>query len=249
MDDNGSSPSKHPRNRSANGAAASRRVRSAIAKAGTGERSIHPALVPGIAVEDTNTRFPTNKVVFAVALVLSVAVFIWALISPEGINEVGTTMQGWVAANFGWFFGGLVFTVMIFMFIIGYGPTGHIRLGADDSEPDYSTTSWISMLFAAGLGIGLIFYGPLEPLTHFLDTPPSVSAEAGTIDAVLPAISQAILHQASFAWGIYALVGGALAYTSFRRGRLPLISSLFEPVFPDGNNRILGKIIDRKSVV
>lgn len=226
------------------GSYTSRRVRSALQKATSGERSIHPALVPGISVDDTRRTFPTTKLVFAAALVFSVAVFIWALVSPEGINDVGVTLQTWVSTNFGWFFTTLIVVIMLFMIVIGFGPTGQIRLGADDSQPDYSTTSWISMLFAAGLGIGLIFYGPMEPLIHFLTPPPASAAEAESVDLILHALSQAILHQASMSWGVYALVGGAIAYAAYRRGRLPLISSLFEPVFPGGNNRVLGKIID-----
>ncbi|WP_293954085.1 BCCT family transporter, partial [uncultured Corynebacterium sp.] len=157
---------------------------------------------------------------------------------------MGTTMQGWVVQNFAWFFGTLIVAVTVFMLVIGFAPTGRIPLGDDDSEPDYSTTSWISMLFAAGLGIGLIFYGPMEPLIHFMTPPPGSSLEAESSGLVTQAITQAILHQASLAWPVYALVGGAIAYASYRRGRLPLISSLFEPVFPGGNNHILGKIID-----
>jgi choline/carnitine/betaine transport len=205
---------------------------------------IHPGLVPGISVEDTGAKFPTRRSVFVVALALTLAVLGWAILAPGNLNEVGTTMQGWVVTHFGWLFNATVVAIVAFMLVVGFGPTGKIRLGADDSSPEYSTLSWISMLFAAGLGIGLVFYGPLEPLSHFLSPPPSTDAAAGTTDAVLPAMTDAFLHQATFAWCIYALVGGALAYASYRRGRLPLISSLFEPVFPDGNNRILGKIID-----
>lgn len=225
------------------------RVKSAVKRASSGDRSIHPALVPGVDVDDTNMAFPTNKVVFAVALFVSTAVFIWALISPTSINDVGTTMQSWVVSNFGWFFGSLILVILIFMVTIGIAPTGKIRLGADDSEPDYSTLSWISMLFAAGLGIGLIFYGPMEPLIHFISPPPGTDLPAESSELITFAISQGILHQASLAWAIYALVGGAIAYASFRRGRLPLISSLFEPVFPDGNNRLLGKVIDISAVL
>lgn len=91
-----------------------RRLPSALEKATRGERSIHPALVPGINVADTGVTFPTNKVVFAVALVFSLAVFIWAVVSPTGINEVGTTMQGWVVEHFAWFFGALIVAIAIF---------------------------------------------------------------------------------------------------------------------------------------
>lgn len=221
------------------------RVRKVISRAASEPTfGIHPGLVPGISVEDTGISFPTRRSVFIAALAVSLAVLGWAIIAPENLNTVGTTMQGWVVTHFGWLFNLTVVAIVIFMLVVGFGPTGQIRLGADDSKPEYSTLSWISMLFAAGLGIGLIFYGPLEPLSHFLAPPPSTDAQAGTSDAILPAMTDAFLHQATIAWCIYALVGGSLAYVSYRRGRLPLISSLFEPVFPNGNNRILGKIID-----
>lgn len=231
-----------PENKPSQGAG--QRVKRAVKQASSGNRSIHPGLVPGLSVDDTKAEFPTNKLVFVLALLVTAVVFTWAVITPSGLNEVGTTMQSWVVTHFGWFFTGLIVVIALFMFVIGIAPTGRIRLGADDSEPDYSTVSWISMLFAAGLGIGLIFYGPMEPLIHFITPPPGTNLQAESPELVTFAISQAILHQASLAWAVYGLVGGAIAYAAYRRGRLPLISSLFEPVFPDGNNRVLGKIID-----
>lgn len=218
-----------------------------LRKAMTGERSIHPALVPGISVEETNRTFKTNKVVFAVALVASLAVVIWGFAAPESLNSVGVNLQSWVVANLSWLFTLVMLGVFVFMLTIGFGPTGHIRLGADDSEPEFSTLSWISMLFAAGLGIGLIFYGPMEPLMHFRDVPPGMDGdfiEAGTREAVEPAVAQGILHQGLFPWVAYSFVGGAIAYSAYRRGRLPLISAIFEPVFPDSPNHPVGKIID-----
>ena len=211
--------------------------------------SLHPGLIPGISVEDTGVSYPTRRSVFIFAMAISLAVLAWAIFAPSNLSSVGTGIQGWVVVHFGWLFNATMVAAAVFMLVVGFGPTGKIRLGADDSTPEYSTTSWISMLFAAGLGIALIFYGPMEPLSHFLSPPPSTDAEAGSSAAILPAMSTTFLHQASLAWIIYALVGGALAYASFRRGRLPLISSLFEPVFPDGNNRVLGKIIDVSAVL
>ena len=223
------------------------RLSSPLRKAATGERSIHPALVPGISVEDTDKKFPTNTVVFAVALLVSLAVVAWAFIAPDNINDVGTSMQAWVVQNLGWMFTAVVLGVTVFMLVVGYAPSGRIRLGADDSEPEFSTLSWISMLFAAGLGIGLIFYGPMEPLIHFQSVPPAFDGDGiadASMDAAGPAIAQALLHQASFPWVIYAFVGGAIAYAAYRRGRLPLISSVFEPVFPNSPNHPVGKVID-----
>ena len=172
-----------------------------IRKAVTGQKSIHPALVPGISVEDTAIRYPTNKVVFSVAFVVSMAVVVWAFIAPANLNSVGVAMQTWVVGNMGWLFTLVMLGITIFMLAVGYSPTGRIRLGADDAEPEFSTTTWISLLFAAGLGIGLIFYGPMEPLIHFQSVPPAfdgLGIEDGTGAAAAPGVAQSILHQASF---------------------------------------------------
>lgn len=225
-------------------AAMTRRARTALAQASSGERSIHPALIPGIDVENTDAEFKTNKPVFAVALTAAIAVLVWAIIAPENLAETGGTMREWVVVHFGWMFTAIMVSTLVFLLVVGLGPTGKIRLGQDDSEPEFSTFAWISMLFAAGLGIGLIFYGPMEPLTRFLNPPPFAGVEGGSHDAVFPGLTAAILHQAIMPWVVYALVGGSLAYAAFRRGRLPLISSLFEPLITDPNNRVSGKIID-----
>ena len=185
------------------------RVKEVLQKGrGKQDFGIHPGLIPGISVEDTGVSFPTRRSVFIIALLVSLAVLAWAIVAPQHLNSVGVGMQGWVVTHFGWLFNLTVIGIVIFMVVVGYGPTGKIRLGADESTPEYSTSSWISMLFAAGLGIGLIFYGPLEPLSHFITPPPWTDAAAESSDAVLPAMTDSVLHQASFAWCIYALVGG-----------------------------------------
>lgn len=209
----------------------------------------HPGLIPGIGVEQTGVRFATNWVVLGVTVALTLGVITWAFVAPDSIAEVGGASLGWVTENFSWLFGSLAIAVACFMLVVGYGRTGGIRLGADDEEPEFSTMSWISMLFAAGLGIGLLFYGPLEPLTYFLKPAPGLGVEAGSADAALPALAQTILHWGPIAWAFYALVGGAIAYSAYRRGRAPLISALFEPVFPGSSNRVLGRIIDIFAII
>jgi len=209
----------------------------------------HPGLIPGIGVEQTGVTFPTNRVVLAGAVAVTMGVIAWAFAAPESLSEVGATSLNWVTTNFGWLFGALAMGIAIFMLAVGYGRTGGIRLGADDEEPEFSTGSWISMLFAAGLGIGLLFYGPLEPLTYFQNPAPSQSVDGGTTAAVLPAMAQTILHWGPIAWAFYALVGGAIAYNAYRRGRAPLISALFEPVFPGSSHRVLGRVIDFFAII
>ncbi|MEW1978799.1 BCCT family transporter [Kocuria palustris] len=219
-------------------------VQTTMRLAASGHRTIHPALIPGLDVEDARDHFPTDKVVFAAAAVLVIGVLGWAIIAPDNLGAIGPQLQTWVVTHFGWLLGSLVALVVLFMLVIGFGPTGKIKLGADDSEPEFSTGSWISMLFAAGLGIGLVFYGPLEPLSHFMTPPPAFDVEAGSMDAVPAAMAQTSLHYTIIPWGVYSFIGGALAYAAYRRGRLPLISALFEPIFPNATNRIPGKIID-----
>ena len=219
-------------------------VQTTMRLAVSGHRTIHPALIPGLDVEDARDHFPTDKVVFAAAAVLVIGVLGWAIIAPENLGAIGPQMQTWVVTHFGWLLGSLVALVVLFMLVIGFGPTGKIKLGADDSEPEFSTGSWISMLFAAGLGIGLVFYGPLEPLSHFMTPPPAFDVEAGSMDAIPAAMAQTSLHYTIIPWGVYSFIGGALAYAAYRRGRLPLISALFDPIFPNATNRIPGKIID-----
>ncbi|MGV8846694.1 BCCT family transporter [Tessaracoccus sp.] len=210
---------------------------------------VHPALIPGIGVERTGRVFSTNWTVFAIAGVAVLSVIGWAVLAPGSIATVGDAALGWVTKYFGWFFGVLAVVIALFMLIIAYGRTGGVRLGADDEKPEYSTVSWIAMLFSAGMGIGLLFYGPYEPLTYFLDPPHGVTAEAGSPDATLAAMAQVLLHWGPFAWAFYALVGGAIAYSAYRRGRAPLISAIFEPIFGSRTAGPFGATIDIFAII
>lgn len=209
----------------------------------------HPALIPGIGVEDTPRVFSTNWTVFGVAGVLVLGVVVWGFLAPENISAVGSASLGWVMENFGWLFSLLAIATIALMFVLGYSRTGGIRLGADDETPEFSTVSWISMLFAAGMGIGLMFWGPAEPLAYFLELPPGFNAEPGSRDAMLDALAQSILHWGPMAWAFYALVGGAIAYAAYRRGRAPLISAIFRPIFGERTEGWIGAIIDVFAII
>lgn len=210
---------------------------------------MHPGLIPGIGVEATGRAFPTNWLVLGIAGAATIAVIIWAFLSPEGIAAVGSASLDWVTEHFGWLFTVLTIAVAAFMLVVGYGRTGGVRLGADDEEPEFSRVSWIAMLFSAGVGIGLIFYGPMEPLTFFLDVPHGFDVEPGTSDAMQTALAQTMLHWGPMAWAYYALVGGAIAYVSYRRGRAPLISSIFDSVFSKRTQGALGPVVDIAAII
>ncbi|WP_309127514.1 BCCT family transporter [Microbacterium sp.] len=209
----------------------------------------HPALIPGIGVEDTPRTFSTNWPVLGIAGVLVLAVVIWGFASPQSISEAGAASLGWVTTNFGWLFSLLAIVTIAFMLVVGYGRTGGIRLGADDESPEFSTVSWIAMLFSAGMGIGLLFWGPAEPLGYFNDVPYGFASEPGSADAMLDALAQSILHWGPMAWAFYALVGGAIAYAAYRRGRPPLISAIFQPIFGDRTDGWVGAIIDVFAII
>lgn len=210
---------------------------------------VHPALIPGIGVERTGRSFSTNRRVLVVAGVLALGVVGWAALAPDTISSVGGRLLSFVTRNFGWMFGLLAISIALFMLVLGYSRVGGVRLGADDEKPEFSTVSWVAMLFSAGMGIGLLFYGPYEPLTYFLDPPHGMRAQPGTIDAMHSAMAQVLLHWGPIAWAFYALVGGAIAYNSYRRGRSPLISSIFEPIFGKRTKGAAGAVIDVFAIV
>ncbi len=210
---------------------------------------VHPALIPGIGVERTGRSFAMNWGVFIFAAVVALAVIVWAFAAPESISATGSAALGWVSTNFGWLFGVLAIVVIVFMLIVGYGRSGGVRLGSDDEKPEFSTVSWIAMLFSAGIGIGLLFYGPYEPLVFFLNPPHGFDDAPASADAMQSALAQALLHWGPIAWAFYALVGGAIAYSAYRRGRAPLISAIFEPIFGKRTEGPLGAVIDVFAII
>lgn len=210
---------------------------------------VHPALIPGIGVEQTGRTFPMNWGVFTIALAAAVGVVVWAVIDPTGLATAGSTALGWVSGTFSWLFSALAVAVIVFMLIVGYGRTGGVRLGADNEKPEFSTVSWIAMLFSAGIGIGLLFYGPYEPMVYFLAPPHGFNDAPGSMDAAQSALAQTLLHWGPIAWAFYALVGGAIAYSAYRRGRAPLISAIFEPIFGTRTSGPLGAIIDVFAII
>ncbi|QZN87655.1 BCCT family transporter [Cellulomonas sp. C5510] len=210
----------------------------------------HPALLPGIGVEQTHRRFRVDTVVFAVAAAVVVGVIAWGVLSPAGLADFAAAGFAFVTVDFGWFFGILTVVVFLFMMWLGFGRHRAVRLGQDDEKPEFSTVSWVAMLFSAGIGIGLLFYGPLEPMSFFLDVPPAFAGtEAGSDRAMHVALAQTLFHWGPVAWAYYAMVGGAVAYAAYRKGRTPLMSALLEPIFGQRSHGVLGKVVDVFAIV
>ncbi len=161
---------------------------------------------------------------------MTLAFIVWGFASPTGLGNVADHALDWVITNTGWIFviAATVFT--IFVLVVAAKSFGRIPLGKDGEKPQFSTVSWISMMFATGMGIGLVFYGVGEPLFFYMSPPP------GTVDgqsaaAVGTAMGTTLFHWTLFPWAMYAIVGLGMAYGSFRLGRPQLFSSMFTSIF------------------
>ena len=129
---------------------------------------IHPALVPGVSVEDRRVRYGVDRVILAVVGLLVVGFVVWGVLQPDAVLAVSSAALDWVMLHAGWLFALLAIGMVVFLLVLAFSRYGEIPLGLDGEKPEYSTASWSAMLFAAGIGIGIIFFGPYEPLTYYL---------------------------------------------------------------------------------
>ena len=176
-----------------------------------------------------------NKPVFFISAGLIIAVCLYGALFSDHASLVFSDLQSWLLTNLGWLYMGSVAGFFMLVIYLAFSRFAHLRLGADDSEPEYSYGSWFAMLFSAGMGIGLMFFGVSEPMTHFLEPP---VGEGGTIDAARNAMQVTFFHWGLHAWAIYIIIGLALAYFSFRHD-LPL--TLRSALYPVIGNKIYGK--------
>ncbi|MDK8658367.1 BCCT family transporter [Corynebacterium sp. MSK204] len=211
--------------------------------------NIHPALVPGVSIEDQKVKYGVDKTILSVVGGLVIAFVVWGVLAPEQVFNTSSTALDWVMRNLGWIFTALATFLMFLLLILAFSKYGKIPLGVDGEKPEFSTISWAAMLFGAGIGIGLIFFGPYEPLTHYLSPRPG-AYEAASDEAVLGALAQSAMHWGLNAWAIYAIVGLCVAYVSFRRGRVPLMSSILMPLFGNrSTDSTPARIIDGLAII
>ena len=188
-------------------------------------------------------RQGVDKVVFGVAAGLALVFLLYGSLDSEGFGETGGTALSWITTNFGWFFVLTSGAFLLFSVFLAATRYGNIKLGADDSVPEFSTFSWVSMMFATGMGIGLMFYGVAEPLTH-LNTPPMGMAEPGSEEAAHLALEYTFFHWGFHPWSMYAVIGLAIAYFAYRKGNGNLISAAFRPLLGDRVDGPAGRGID-----
>ncbi|MBO0984671.1 BCCT family transporter [Rathayibacter sp. SD072] len=179
----------------------------------------------------TDSARPTQRLapwVFWPAAILILAIVAFALLAPGTATEVFASLQTTVVNTFSWYYVLIAAAFVAFAIWMGVSRFGDIKLGKDDDEPEFSMAAWIALLFAAGMGIGLVFYGVAEPLNHFANPRPGVTGTEQQL--AQSALSQTFLHWGVHAWAIYVVVGLALAYAIHRRGRPVSIRWALEPL-------------------
>lgn len=182
-----------------------------------------------------------NPRVFWGASAIVAAMLLGTMAAPGTSDLAFRAAQSWAISTFGWLYVSAVAVFVVVVLVLGFGPAGKLRLGPDDAEPDFPYVSWLAMLFAAGMGIGLMYFGVAEPIQHFT-TPPDV--EPRTMAAAREAMAITFHHYGIHAWAIYALVGLSLAFFSYRKN-LPLtLRSGLHPILGKRIYGIWGDAID-----
>ena len=181
--------------------------------------------------------------VFWPSLIVVLAVVAVALIAPGATETVFSGLNNWIVANLGWFYMLVIGVFVVVAIGIGVSRMGTIRLGRDDEKPEFGLLSWFAMLFAAGMGIGLVFYSVGEPLSY-ITTDIKPGWEGSEADIAGLAMAQTFSHWGLHPWAIYAIIGLALAYAIHRRGRPVSIRWALEPLLGERVKGGLGDLID-----
>ncbi|SER45389.1 glycine betaine transporter [Gracilibacillus ureilyticus] len=185
--------------------------------------------------------------VFYISIIIIILLVIAGVTFPDSLERITSDIQTLLSNAFGWYYLILVTIILVVCLYLMISPVGRIKLGSQDEKPEFSRPTWIAMLFSAGMGIGLVFYGTSEPISHYAISSPT--GEVGTDQDIKDALRFTFFHWGIHAWAIYAIVALAIAYFQFRHKKLGLISATLYPVFGEKVNGITGKAIDVFSVL
>ncbi|KAA0546110.1 BCCT family transporter [Bacillus sp. BGMRC 2118] len=182
----------------------------------------------------------TSKV-FWISVVIALAFVVWGVIAPTHLGETMDTTKAFFLSQFGWFYQLAATFFIIFALFLVFSKYGKIKLGKDEDQPEFNRVTWFAMLFSAGMGIGLLFFGVSEPMSHFMNPP---MGEGGTPEAAKLAMRYTFLHWGFHAWAIYATIALILAYFKFRKGLPGLMSATLYPILGDKVKGPIGITID-----
>ncbi len=189
-----------------------------------------------------------DPVVFWTALGLILIFVVFGAIFPDKVGDIANTALNWVLTNFGWMFILAVAVFVGFTLLLAFSRYGRIPLGQAGEKPEFSTVSWIALMFGAGMGVGLVFYGVAEPIQHMMDGVPGSGDKPGSLGAARTAMQYSFFHWGIQPWAIYGVVGLALGYSTYRKGRGNLLSAPFTPLLGDPENAV-GRAINTFAIV
>lgn len=179
-------------------------------------------------------------------MTLIVALAVWAVVAPERADEVIGAMVAWVASHFGWYYVAIAGVVVAFVAYLLLSRAGRIKLGPDDSKPTFNLFTWTAMLFAAGIGIDLMFFSVSEPVAQYLYPPVGEGMDTA---AAKQAIVWTLFHYGPVGWAMYAVMGGAFAFFAYRKNQPLSIRSLMRPILKKRADGWLGNLIDTIAVL
>ncbi|WKA55585.1 BCCT family transporter [Planococcus shixiaomingii] len=181
--------------------------------------------------------------VFYISVVISLIVVLWGAFAPGNLESFTANVTSQLTEKFGWFYLLLFIAILLFCIYMTFSRFGNVKLGRKDDEPEFSRLSWFSMLFSAGMGMGLVFWTTAEPISHAFTSSPV--AKEGSDAAIQDALKYSFFHWGIHAWAVYGIVGLILAYFKFNRGMPGLISATLTPLFGEKLMKgALGKAVD-----
>jgi len=186
-----------------------------------------------------------NAVFFVSAIIVGFLVLVGAIF-PARFGQVANTLFEFTTTNFGWFYLLAVFIISLFLIILAITKYGKVRLGPSDSRPEFPFFTWIGMLFSAGFGISIVFWGVAEPMSHYF-VPPYTDMEGQNYEAAREAMAYAFFHWGISQWAVFAMVGLVIAYLQFRKDEKGLVSVAIEPVI--GKNIGVANTVDSLAVI
>lgn len=181
--------------------------------------------------------------VFWASVAFAAVFVVWGVAFTDNLSKVTTNSLNWLTGTFGWLYLVVTLGILVFLAFLAFSRIGKIRLGCDNERPEFHTLSWLAMILSAVMGIGLVSYGVAEPISHFA-APPHDLAEPGTPEAAVRAMQYSFFDWGLHAWGVFAIFGLAMAYSTYRKGRSCLVSQLFRPLLGDRVDGPIGKAID-----
>ena len=188
-------------------------------------------------------RLRTDPPVYFLTVGIVLAFVVVTIFFGDWVSDVFGSASDWILSNLGWFYVLGVTVFLIFLIFVAFGRSGHVRLGGDDDRPEYSTMAWFAMLFAAGIGTILMFWGVAEPISHFAN-PPMGDTDPGSTEAARQAIALTHYHFGLHTWTIFALPALCFAYFIYKRKMPPRVSSIFSPLLGARVYGPIGKTID-----